>query len=152
MTDFDAMSAQDRKSLLLKLLNDTQQAIAEETGQSGSFDIHHPERSPSWKPYRHQEWPKMLYHPVKLDEAIETQRRGIELRNGSNPNLAPLPIPPSQPMRIKVNNQDEFDIAEAEGFVPFAKIQQPKELAVSDPLANEETAAQFVGGGRGKRK
>jgi hypothetical protein len=132
------------------------------------FDIHHPERSPDWPRYQHEDWPRMVYHPIKLDPKIEADRRGVMLRNQRNPNLPALDVPPAQPLVRIVRNKEELEAAEKEGFVlkpvggqmalhddepqpdapaPTRRQVDPlAELAADrDPFANEQPAEQRAG-------
>ena len=102
------------------------------------MDIHHPERSEGWPRYEHQPFPKMVYHPIKLDPAIETQRANIRLRNQRNPNLPALDLPHSRPLSLKVLDAQALSAAEREGFVlkpPMLCTEEETAALGRDPLA-----------------
>jgi hypothetical protein len=128
---------QMRKKLLLEELQNTGNELLTRNEVQGAMDIHHPERSPGWKPYRHQEYPKMLYHPVKLDPAIEAKRLSIRRRNEANPTYAPLDLPASEPLKVIAKNKDEEEKFLAQGYAklpPQLKTAED-EAALRDPLA-----------------
>lgn len=150
------MDLQERKRLLLDELNSTQQQIGKVQGIEGAIDIHHPERSAGWPIYRHQSFPKMVYHPIKLDPQIETQRQGVRQRNLANPHLAPQELPASRPLTRIVKHAEELEQAEAEGFVKTPPMLQSDEETAqlnSDPLSNPDLmdAAGMCSRGCGKR-
>ena len=156
MSSSSFMDLQERKRLLLEELNNTQQQIGKVQGIEGAIDIHHPERSPGWPLYRHQPFPKMVYHPIKLDPKIEVQRQGVRNRNLANPNLAPLDLPASQPLTRIVKHDEELKQAESEGFVKVPPMLQAEEEAVNlsnDPLSNPDLidVAGMCSRGCGKR-
>jgi hypothetical protein len=149
----DYQRLQETKKGLLELLQENQKSLDKFSDAGGSFDIHHPERSPNWKRYVHQEYPKALYHPVQLDPVIENQREGIRRRNAANPNVAPLQMPPSEPLMRKVSTPEEHAQAEMEGFVSYPEVfdrakrlreGEAIESGMVDPLANEEIAARIT--------
>ncbi len=130
---------QTRKKLLLEELAGTQNAMNKTNNLEGSIDIHHPERSPGWPIYRHQDYPRMMYHPIQLDPQVEAARLGVRRRNDANPNLAPLDLPAPKPLTRKVMNAKEQEEAEEQGFVrkpPVMKMDEAPD--VFDPLANPE--------------
>jgi len=129
-----------RKKLLLESLQETANELLNRNEVQGAMDIHHPERSPGWKPYRHQEYPKMMYHETRLDPVIEDKRLGVRRRNEANPNLAPMDWPASEPLKIIVKDKAAEDEAGKKGFVKFPPVlRRSEEQAhldkVSDPLA-----------------
>ena len=131
-----------QKKALLDLLNDNQKKRAEVVGVEGAIDIHHPERTPGWPQYKYRPFPKMMYHPAKLDPAHEAVRRGIKRRNEANPTLAPLDIPASKPLTRIVRDEEDKKKAEADGFVttpPFLQVKEEEfyaEPAKADPLSD----------------
>jgi len=125
-----------RKKLLLESLQETANELLNRNEVQGVMDIHHPERSPGWKPYRFQEFPKMMYHPVKLDQAIEAKRLGIRRRNEANPNLAPLDLPAQEPLKLIVQNKEDEEKAMTQGYVKV-----PPQLARSEEEAHAEKLA-----------
>ena len=128
---------QIRKKLLMEELQETTNAVNQHVSEAGAMDIHHPERSPNWKPYRHQAYPRIVYHPVKLDAHRESERIGTRRRNEQNPTYAPLDIPEPLPLTRKVHNKAEEEAALAEGFVllpPQLKVEE-SEPVKRDPLA-----------------
>ena len=133
--DYNAL--QQSKSDLIKQLNVVQGAINK--GGQGVIDIHHPELSPNWPRYRHQDYPRMLYHPAKLNPQIEAQRKGIKLRNEKNPTLTPLDLPSQEPLTVIVHSEEEEQQRRAEGFVknPIS-YRVTEEPSVLDPLSNPE--------------
>lgn len=135
----DYQALQERKKLLLDELNATQQKIGQVHGIEGAIDIHHPERSPNWPVYRHQEYPKMLYHPIKLNPQIEASRKGIQQRNLANPQYAPLDLPASQALTLKIHSKQEEEEALKAGYAKAPPVMQAEiaEEAV-DPLANPQ--------------
>lgn len=148
-------SLQETKRALLELLNDTQKQIAERQGMEGAMDIHHPERSPGWIPYRHQAYPKMLYHPAKLEPKREAQRLAVRRRNDSNPTYAPLDPPESLPLTMIVQNKEEEEQARTNGFVaqpPAVQNEEEFEQESNDPLSNPAlvSATGLCGRGCGK--
>lgn len=118
---------QQQKKALLDLLADTQNSILKTNAVEGAIDIHHPERSAGWPIYRHQEFPKILYHPIKLDPVREGIRLGLRQRNDANPTLAPLDVPPPLPLILKVANKAEQEKAEEEGFVTAPMVKDETE-------------------------
>lgn len=130
---------QAQKNAALKVLNDIQKQLSKTQGIEGAIDIHHPELSPNWPRYTHQEFPKMLYHPVKLDPQTETARQGVRERNQLNPNLPALALPPSKPMILIVNDQAALDKALEAGWVkaPPVLVAQEAEVEMVDPLAQD---------------
>lgn len=135
---FSHEELQLRKKLLMEELQATTNQILETNVISGSMDIHHPERSPGWKPYKFQEFPKIMYHPIKLDQTREDQRLGIRRRNDANPNLAPLEQLPPEPLKRKVVSKAEEEQAAKEGFVttpPQIKLEEGYPAKSADPLA-----------------
>lgn len=134
MPNTDFQNLQEQRAELVKALGTIQGQINK--GGRGDFDIHHPERSPDWQRYQHQEYPRMVYHPVKLDPKIETLRLGLRRRNEANPALAPLDLPASKPLYRIVQNAEELKAAEEQGFCktpPAVKLDP--EAEVFDPLA-----------------
>jgi len=135
-----------RKKLLLDQLQETQNNLLQKNEVAGAMDIHHPERSQGWKPYRHQEYPKTLYHPVKLDPTVEARRLQTRRRNEANPNLAPLELEHSRPLTLKVLNKAEEEKALEGGFVKLPpQLKAEAEPVVSDPLADSMGAAPAKG-------
>lgn len=142
---------QEQKNAALKVLNQIQQQLSKTQGIEGAIDIHHPERSPNWPVYRHRSYPKMLYHPTKLDPGTEARRLGIRQRNDRNPTLAPLDLPASEPLSVIVKNEDEDKARRAEGFIakpPF--LQSNEEVIQFDPLANPVADVALCSRGCGK--
>jgi hypothetical protein len=137
---------QIRKKLLLDELQETTNTLNQQVTEAGSMDIHHPERSPGWKPYRHQAYPRMVYHPIKLDPQIEANRLSIRRRNDANPTYAPLDIPQPEPLKRKVHSKTEEDVAVAEGFVlipPQLNVEESEPVpAKRDPLAESVPPAK----------
>lgn len=138
MTDMsDYQLLQVRKRQLLEDLRDVNKIIDK---GSAEMDIHHP-RVPR---YSHQEYPKMLYHPIRYDQAIESQRKGVELRNKANPNLAPLELPHQRPLTRIVNTAEEEKIVREEGFVltpPFVVGRITEEESEAQESARDPLAA-----------
>ena len=106
-----------RKRLLLEELANTQNQIVQNHTSAEAIDIHHPERSFGWKRQPYQEYPKVMYHPVKLDPVREELRLGTRRRNDANPTLAPLDIPHPRPFTRTVASKEEEAQALREGFV-----------------------------------
>lgn len=146
---------QKQKAALLQMLNETQQNIAKTQGMEGAIDIHHPELSPNWPRYKHQDYPRMLYHPTKLNPNVEAARKGIRIRNEKNPTLAPLDLPASQPLSIIVKDAGEEKAYREQGYVktpPFLANEEETVQAVSqvDPLANPVADVTMCARGCGK--
>ena len=116
---------QQQKKAALDIYAQIQEKLNKTNVVEGAVDIHHPERSPGWPVYRFQEFPKMLYHPVKLDPAREGQRMGVRRRNESNPTYAPLDVPHPLPLVLIVNTAAEEKAAEAKGFVKTPPVLRP---------------------------
>jgi hypothetical protein len=134
------MSIEDlqiRKKLLLDELAGTATELLQRNVNEGAMDIHHPERSQGWKPYRHLEYPKMMYHPVHRDPRIEEQRLSVRRRNEANPNLAPLDLPAPEPLKMKVQTKEEEASAREAGFVKSPPVIKTDETGAVklDPLA-----------------
>ena len=146
---------QKTKAALLQMLNETQQNIAKTQGMEGAIDIHHPELSPNWPRYKHQEFPKMLYHPFKLDPQTETARNGVRLRNEKNPTLAPLDLPASKPMTVIIKNtataQEELEKYLAAGWLkaPPVLVSEEAEVEHFDPLTMPVANPALCGRGCG---
>jgi len=109
--------------------------------QPNVFDIHHPETSPNWPRYQHQEFPRIVYHPTKLDPRIENENKAVQLRNQRNPNLPQLDLQHPQPMTRKVENKEELDAARKAGWLlkpPFLigqnEVEETEDFS-ADPLA-----------------
>jgi hypothetical protein len=113
---FNAQEIETRRQLLREELAALEADKLKNIGGMQVIDYHHPERSPGWPIYRHQEFPKLLYHATEKDPRVEQQRLGLRRRNEANPHLAPMDIPPSEPLTIKVANEQEKAEAEAKGF------------------------------------
>lgn len=143
-----------RKRLLLEELANTQNQIVQNHTANEAIDIHHPERSLGWKRIPYQEYPKVMYHPVKLDPVREDLRLGTRRRNDANPNLAPLDIPHARPFTRTVGSKEEEAQAVKEGFLklpPQLKTEEsaaanggidPALLAVQVPSTSQKPAAQ----------
>ncbi len=135
------MSIEDlqlRKKLLLEELAESANELLKRNVSDGAIDIHHPERSPGWKPYRFQEYPKIMYHLIQRDPRIEEQRMNVRRRNDANPNLAPLEMPAVEPLKIKVQNKAEEEEAVKKGFVKLPPVLASEDKARApklDPLA-----------------
>ncbi len=121
---FSPQEIELRRKLLQDELLALQDQKLKSIGNMQVIDYHHPERSPGWPPYRHQAFPTMLYHPTKKDQHIEEVRLGIRRRNEANPNLAAMDVPSSEPLTIKVGNEEEKRLALAQGFVERAPDKQ----------------------------
>lgn len=148
-TTFNAAEMEARRKLLMEELSVLQDQKMKAIGGLQVIDIHHPERSPGWPIYRHQAYPQMLYHPTEKDQRIEEQRLGLRRRNEANPNLAPMEIPPSEALTLKVGNAAEKEAALARGFVETPLARQmidgnsPPEVigrAATNPLATSDLA------------
>lgn len=144
---FNAQEIELRRQLLREELASLEDAKLKNLGSMQVVDYHHPERSPGWPLYRHQEFPKMLYHPSEKDSRIEETRLGVRRRNEANPHLAPMDIPRSEPLMRKVANKAEMEQALAEGFVLDPPVRQlidgnsPLDVigrAAGNPLTNEQ--------------
>ena len=120
-----------RKRLLLEELANTQNQIVQNHTSAEAIDIHHPERSFGWKRQPFQEYPKTMYHPVKLDPVREDLRKGTRLRNDANPNLAPLDLPHAKPFTRIVGSKEEEAQALKEGFLKL-----PPQLKQEGPVAD----------------
>jgi hypothetical protein len=120
-----------RKKLLLEELAKTQNQIIDNHASAEAIDIHHPERSMGWKRIPFLEFPRVMYHPVKLDPVREDLRMGTRRRNDANPNLAPLDVPHPRPLTRTVNNKQEEEQAVKEGF-----LREPPQLAVKEADAS----------------
>jgi len=153
-TPTDFQDLQQKKRALLELLSETQNQIIKQSDDS--FDIHHPERSPNWKQYRHQSFPKVLYHRAHNDPKIEAERNGIMRRNAANPTLPPMPLPASTPATVIVNTEEELKLAESQGYVTAQEAHKRiQELILEnagvqgtlDPLTNPEIASKFTSSG-----
>jgi hypothetical protein len=114
---FNASEIELRRKLLREELDALEAEKLKNLGSMQVVDYHHPERSPGWPIYRHQPFPQMLYHPTMKDESIEQRRLGIRRRNEANPHLAPMDIPPSEPLTIKVADEAAKKLALADGYV-----------------------------------
>ncbi len=113
---FDPAEIELRRQLLREELANLEAEKIKSIGTMQVVDYHHPERSPGWPIYRHQPFPQLLYHPTEKDPAVEQRRLGLRRRNEANPHLAPMDIPPSEPLTLKVNNQAEKDAAIERGY------------------------------------
>lgn len=145
---FNAAEIEMRRQLLREELAALESDKLKNLGSMQVVDYHHPERSPGWPIYRHQPFPQLLYHASDKDPRIEEQRLGLRRRNEANPNLAPMDIPPSEPLTVKVANEEEKKRALAMGFVETAPSKQkidsksPLELIgreESNPLLGQES-------------
>jgi len=114
---FNSSEIELRRKLLREELDALEAEKLKNLGSMQVVDYHHPERSPGWPIYRHQPFPQMLYHPTMKDESIEQRRLGIRRRNEANPHLAPMDIPPSEPLTIKVADEAAKKLALADGYV-----------------------------------
>jgi hypothetical protein len=118
---YNSQELEVRRQLLREELAALESEKMKNLGGMQIVDFHHPERSPGWPMYNVNDprnaWPRLLYHPTEKDERIEAQRLGIRRRNEFNPNLAPMDIPPSEPLTLKVANAEEAREAFARGFV-----------------------------------
>jgi hypothetical protein len=116
-----------RKKLLLEELANTQNQIVENHASAEAIDIHHPERSTGWKKVPYLEYPKVMYHPAKLDPVREDLRLGTRRRNDANPTLAPLDVPHPRPLTKTVHNKEQERQAKAEGF-----LETPPQIELAD--------------------
>jgi hypothetical protein len=116
-----------RKKLLLEELANTQNQIVENHASAEAIDIHHPERSTGWKKVPYLEFPKVMYHPAKLDPVREDLRLGTRRRNDANPTLAPLDVPHPRPLTRTVKSKEEERQAKADGF-----LQTPPQIQLED--------------------
>jgi hypothetical protein len=121
---FNASEIELRRKLLREELDALEAEKLKNLGSMQVVDYHHPERSPGWPIYRHQPFPQMLYHPTMKDESIEQRRLGIRRRNEANPHLAPMDIPPSEPLTIKVADEAAKKLALADGYVELPPTRQ----------------------------
>lgn len=146
---FNAAEIEMRRQLLREELAALESDKLKNLGSMQIVDYHHPERSPGWKPYRYQPFPRLVYHSTDKDERIEAQRLGLRRRNEANPNLAPMDIPPSEPMTVKVENEDELKRALAMGFMETPPVKDkidansPLEVigrADSNPLLGQDNS------------
>ena len=123
-TIFNAAEIELRRKLLHEELAALEMEKLKQLGNVQLVDYHHPERSPGWPIYNLNDpknrYPQLLYHPTLKDQRIEDQRLGVRRRNEANPTLAPMDIPPSQCLMIKVANHAEKQAALAEGYVEKA--------------------------------
>jgi hypothetical protein len=144
---FDASEIELRRKLLREELDLLEADKIKNLGSMQVVDYHHPERSPGWPVYNRNDprndWPQLLYHPTEKDPRVEQQRLGLRRRNEANPNLAPMDIPPSEPLTIKVANPAEKKAAIALGYEALSPGRQmidgnsPLEVigrATSNPL------------------
>lgn len=113
---FNAAEIELRRKLLREELAELESDKLKNLGSMQVIDYHHPERSPGWPIYRHQAFPQLLYHVSDKDPRIEEQRLGLRRRNEANPHLAPMDIPASEPLTIKVASAEEKVEALANGF------------------------------------
>jgi hypothetical protein len=134
--NFDAATIELRRKLLREELDLLEDAKIKNLGTMQVVDYHHPERSPGWPIYRHQAYPQMLYHPTAKDPAIEEKRLGLRRRNEANPHLAPMDIPPSEPLIRKVANAEEKKAAMALGF---------EELTPARPMIDGNSPLEVIG-------
>lgn len=152
---FNAQEIEIRRKLLHEELAALETEKIKNLGAMQVMDYHHPERTPGWPIYNlndpRNKYPQMLYHPSALDMRIEEQRLGIRRRNEANPHLAPMDMPPSECLKIKVGTLAEKQAAMADGFIEAAPQRQmvdmnsPAELigrAKTNPLME---ASQPVG-------
>lgn len=114
---FNAAELEVRRQLLREELAALETEKLKNMGGMQIVDFHHPERSPGWPIYRHQAFPQLLYHPSEKDGRIEEQRLGIRRRNEANPHLAPMDIPRSEPLTLKVVDATAKAAAMAQGFI-----------------------------------
>ncbi len=124
---FNAAEMEARRVLLREELSNLETEKMKAIGGLQIIDIHHPERSPGWPLYRHQSWPQLLYHSTKKDPRNEERRLGIRRRNEANPRLAPMDVPESESLMLKVANEEEKKRALVEGF-----IEQPPQRQMID--------------------
>ena len=113
----NAADLEVRRQLLRDELAALEDQKLKSLGNMQVIDYHHPERSPGWPIYRHQAFPQLLYHPTAKDQRIEEVRLGVRRRNEANPHLAPMDIPRSEPLTMKVANEAEKKAALANGYV-----------------------------------
>ena len=130
---FNSSEIELRRQLLREELANLEDAKLKSLGNMQVIDYHHPERSPGWPVYRFQAYPQLLYHPTKNDPRVEERRLGVRRRNEANPNLAPMDIPPSEPLTIKVNNEEEKKAALAQGYIEQA-VTRSVEIDQNSPL------------------
>lgn len=121
---FNAAEIELRRKLLLEQLAELQDEKLKSIGGLQIIDFHHPERSPGWPIYRHQAFPQLLYHATEKDPRNEERRLGVRRRNEANPTLAPMDIPDSEPLTVKVANEAEKREKMGLGFVEQAPARQ----------------------------
>jgi hypothetical protein len=114
---YNAAELEVRRQLLREELATLETEKLKNLGGMQIVDFHHPERSPGWPIYRHQEWPRLMYHPTACDPRNEERRLGVRRRNEQNPHLAPMDVPDSEPLTVKVANETERNLAAARGFL-----------------------------------
>lgn len=113
---FNAAEIEVRRQLLREELANLEADKLKNLGTMQVVDYHHPERSPGWPIYRHQPFPKLMYHPTDKDPRVEERRLGVRRRNEANPHLAPMDVPESEPLTRKVANEEERQIAMQCGY------------------------------------
>jgi hypothetical protein len=114
---YSAAEIELRRKLLLEQLGELQDEKLKSIGNMQIIDFHHPERSPGWPVYRFQAYPQLMYHPTEKEPGNEAKRLGVRRRNEQNPHLAPMDIPESIPLQVKVADAEEKKRAIARGFV-----------------------------------
>ena len=126
---FNAQEIELRRKLLREELDALEAEKIKNLGAMAIIDYHHPERSPGWPIYNvndpRNQYPKLLYHPTLKDERLEAQRLGARRRNEQNPNLAPMDIPASRCLTMKVANEEEKRQALRQGFGETPVIYEP---------------------------
>jgi hypothetical protein len=134
-TTFNAAEIEVRRKLLHEELATLEAEKIKNLGAMHVVDYHHPERSPGWPIYNlndpRNKFPQLLYHPTAKNQRIEDQRLGLQRRNEANPMLAPMDIPPSECLMLKVANATERATALANGFVETPP--QPQRLDMNSP-------------------
>jgi hypothetical protein len=113
---YNAAEIELKRQLLREELARLEDEKLKSIGNMQIIDFHHPERSPGWPIYRFQEYPKLMYHASEKDQIVEAKRLGLRRRNEANPNLAPMDIPPSEPVIRKVKDARDEAQALREGF------------------------------------
>lgn len=108
-TDDHALLVHRRKTLIDEL----KQVQAEFLKSGGGIEDYH---NPKVKPYHFQEFPKLMYHPTKLNPVIESQRRSIIARNLRQSHADPLDVPDAAPLMRMANDPEEETKARDEGF------------------------------------
>lgn len=129
-----------RRQLLREELAALEDQKLKSIGSMQVVDFHHPERSPGWPVYRHQAYPQMLYHSTEKDSRIEGIRLGVRRRNEANPTLAPMDVPISEAMTLKV-----FTAAEKVAAIDKGYVETP--VLYSGPTVDGNSPLEMIGRG-----